>query len=80
MRALALGVASIAALSLGCVSPTTSAEMFELSPESAAHKAMQTRLFETSNSDELLSASAAALQDLGFAVDHDVVFRHIPNH
>ena len=42
--------------------------MFELAPESAPHKAMQTRLFETRNSNELLSASAAALQDLGFQI------------
>ena len=48
------------------------AEFFELSPESPAKKAMQTRLFETGNEKELLSASAAVLQDLGFQVD-DVV-------
>ena len=40
--------------------------MFSLTPESAANKANQTRRFETPNSDELLSASAAVLQDLGF--------------
>ena len=47
-------------------------EFFELSAESPAHKAMQTRLFETDNEKELLSASAAVLQDLGFQVE-DVV-------
>lgn len=41
---------------------------FVLSPDSPAHKAMQTRLFETPSSDELLSASAAVLQDLGFQI------------
>jgi hypothetical protein len=47
-------------------------EFFELSAESPTHKAMQTRLFETDNENELLSASAAVLQDLGFQVE-DVV-------
>jgi hypothetical protein len=38
-------------------------------PEDApANRAMQTRRFETPSSDELLSASAAVLQDLGFQV------------
>ncbi len=36
------------------------------------HRAMQTRLFETSNEKELLSASAAVLQDLGFQVEESV--------
>jgi len=45
------------------------AEFFELSPESPTNKAMQTRLFETGNEKELLSASAAVLQDLGFQVE-----------
>lgn len=58
-------------------SKTTPIELFELTPESAANKAMQTRKFETPNSVELLSASAAVLQDLGFQVtesDRDVGF------
>jgi hypothetical protein len=49
-------------------SKTTPIELFQLNPESAANKAIQTRQFETPNSDELLSASAAVLQDLGFQV------------
>lgn len=47
---------------------TTSKEFFQLTPDSAANKSMQTRRFEISDGDELLSASAAALQDLGFQV------------
>jgi len=43
-------------------------ELFELSEDSPAHRAMQTRQFETPDSNELLSASAAVLQDLGFQV------------
>lgn len=55
---------------VGCYSgpKTTPIEMFSLTPESAANKANQTRRFETPNSDELLSASAAVLQDLGFQI------------
>jgi hypothetical protein len=51
-----------------CTQPTGSAELFKLKPESAAHRAAQTRFFETPDEIELLSASAAVLQDLGFQV------------
>ena len=56
----------------GCATTMLPTEFFELSPESSAHKAMQSRLFETGNEKELLSASAAVLQDLGFQVDEIV--------
>ncbi len=60
-------------LDAGCVrQPTQPAELFQLSPESNANRAMQTRFFETTNDKELLSASAAALQDLGFQVEESV--------
>lgn len=65
-------------LGVGCTGvETTPIELFELTPDSAANKAMQTRQFETPSSDELLSASAAVLQDLGFQVtesDRDLGF------
>ncbi len=54
--------------SVGCRAKTEPLELFTLAPESAANKAMQTRFFETPGSDELLSASAAVLQDLGFQI------------
>jgi len=53
----------------GCIRTATPESFFELTPDSAKHKALQTRLFETSNEKELLSASAAVLQDLGFQVE-----------
>jgi len=56
----------------GCVQPTQPEALFQLMPESAAHRAMQTRLFETKDERELLSASAAVLQDLGFQVEESV--------
>lgn len=61
----------ILAILAGCVTMQP-AEFFELSAESPAHKAMQSRYFETGDERELLSASAAVLQDLGFQVE-DVV-------
>ncbi|MBS0180116.1 MAG: hypothetical protein JSR20_15275 [Nitrospira sp.] len=48
------------------------AEFFQLTPESSANRAMQTRVFETPTDHELLSASAAALQDLGFQIEESV--------
>lgn len=56
----------------GCVTHTRPDELFQLTPESAAHRAMQTRGFETKDEAELLSASAAVLQDLGFQVEESV--------
>jgi hypothetical protein len=45
---------------------------FVLTPQSAQHRALQTRMFETSDEKELLSASAAVLQDLGFQIEESV--------
>jgi len=56
----------------GCVTPTQPAELFQLTAESPAHRAMQIRFFETKDETELLSASAAVLQDLGFQVEESV--------
>ncbi len=53
----------------GCVQMAKPESFFELGPESAKQKALQTRMFETSNEKELLSASAAVLQDLGFQIE-----------
>jgi hypothetical protein len=56
----------------GCVTHTQPEAFFQLTAESPAHKAMQTRFFETKDEGELLSASAAVLQDLGFQVEESV--------
>ena len=53
----------------GCVQMPTVESFFELSPESVQHRALQTRMFETSDEKELLSASVAVLQDLGFQLE-----------
>ncbi len=55
-----------------CVPQTKPDEFFQLTPESQVHKAAQTRYFETADDIELLSASAAVLQDLGFQVSESV--------
>lgn len=59
-------------LLIGCVTHTEPAELFQLTAETPRHRAMQTRFFETPNEKELLSASAAVLQDLGFQVEESV--------
>jgi hypothetical protein len=63
--------APILALALlsGCVTHTEPAELFALTPDIPKNRAMQTRMFETPNERQLLSASAAVLQDLGFQVE-----------
>jgi len=53
----------------GCNTMATPESFFELSPTANKEKALQTRYFETSNYHELVSASAAVLQDLGFQVE-----------
>lgn len=63
----ALGLAA-AVLLVGCVTPTEPGELLQLAPESPAQRAIQTRMFDTPQETELLSASAAVLQDLGFQV------------
>jgi hypothetical protein len=55
-----------------CATPTPPGELLQLSPDAPANKAMQTRMFEASDETELLSASAAVLQDLGFQVSESV--------
>jgi hypothetical protein len=68
LRIAALGCA---ALTLGACSSTPSTPPpgpFELTAEASPRRALQTRRFDTADRAELLSASAAALQDLGFHV------------
>ncbi|MBS0168948.1 MAG: hypothetical protein JSR62_01230 [Nitrospira sp.] len=71
MRTL-LATVVLPILAYGCAERTQPAEFFQLTPESSANRAMQTRVFETATDRELLSASAAALQDLGFQIEESV--------
>jgi len=71
-RAILASALTLLALGGGCVRPVQPEELFQLAPESAAHRVMQTRMFETADATELLSASAAVLQDLGFEVEESV--------
>ncbi len=70
--AIAAGWVIAAGFFMGCVPQTQPVEFFQLTAESPAHRAMQTRFFETKNEAELLSASAAVLQDLGFQIEESV--------
>ncbi len=69
--ALALCLAALGLLS-SCVPQTRPEELFQLTPESLFQKSAQTRYFETADDIELLSASAAVLQDIGFQVTESV--------
>ncbi len=69
---MAAGSVILASHLVGCVTHTQPDELFQLTEESPGNKAMQTRLFETKDEAELLSASAAVLQDLGFQVEESV--------
>lgn len=69
MKSTPYGLVLCFALLSGCVPHTEPAELFTLTPDAPKHRAMQTRMFETPNERELLSASAAVLQDLGFQVE-----------
>jgi len=53
----------------GCARMASPESFFELSSTYSKDKALQSRFFETSNQRELISASAAVLQDLGFQVE-----------
>jgi len=59
----------VGSLMSGCVEMPKVESFFTLTPESAKLRTLQTRMFDTSNEKELLSASAAVLQDLGFQVE-----------
>ena len=56
----------------GCQS-TTPTEALSLAPDSLERRQTQTRVYETDDEVELLSASAALLQDLGFNLDESEV-------
>ncbi|MEK6764591.1 MAG: hypothetical protein AABY96_17970 [Nitrospirota bacterium] len=71
LKPLGACLASIMLLT-GCVTHTEPAELLQLTAEAPMHRAMQTRFFETRDEKELLSASAAVLQDLGFQVEESV--------
>ena len=64
----AMGLCALLLATAACA-PTIPKEALELSPDSLERRQLQTRVFETDNESQLLSASAALLQDLGFAID-----------
>ncbi len=60
-------------LALAACAQTIPQEALQLAPESLERRQVQTRVFETADEAELLSASAALLQDLGFNLDESEV-------
>jgi len=63
----------LAALLTSCATTPRPESFFQLTPASAKYRALQSRIIETSKDKELLSASAAVLQDLGFQIEESVV-------
>ena len=70
--ALAPCLAALGVLAACVPQQNRPAAFFQLKPESRVYKAAQTRYFETADDIELLSASAAVLQDIGFQVTESV--------
>jgi len=58
---------------LAACAQTIPQEALQLSPDSLERRQTQTRVFETNDEADLLSASAALLQDLGFNLDESEV-------
>ena len=70
-RCFALTIAAVSALWLGlsgCINERAKAAL-TIQPEALELRRLQTRRFETQDEKELLSASLAVLQDLGFELD-----------
>ena len=69
-----LGLVLLASILLsGCASaPPLPKNFFQLAPDSARHKALQSRMVTAADRMELLSASAAVLQDLGFHIEESI--------
>jgi hypothetical protein len=61
------------ALAIAACQQTVPKEALQLSADSLQRRQAQTRVFETTDEAELLSASAALLQDLGFTLDESEV-------
>lgn len=63
----------LSALLSSCNTMPKPESFFQLTPSSAKYKALQSRIIDTSKEQELLSASAAVLQDLGFQIEESVI-------
>ena len=68
-----LAAVCVCAFVLAACEQSIPKEALQLSPDSLERRQAQTRVFETNNEAELLSASAALLQDLGFNLDESEV-------
>ncbi len=67
-------ISALLVLSLvSCVSPPKPKSFFQLSPSSLRYKALQSRIIQAPEARELLSASAAVLQDLGFQIKESAI-------
>jgi hypothetical protein len=58
---------------VACQNVAPKEEGFTLSPETLRNRQLQTRIFETNDEMQVLTASAALLQDLGFTINKSEV-------
>ncbi|MDH3596401.1 MAG: hypothetical protein OEM93_16290 [Rhodospirillales bacterium] len=70
---LRLAALIVGAILVGACQQTIPKEALQLSPDSLERRQAQTRVFETEDEAQVLSASAALLQDLGFTLDESEV-------
>lgn len=68
IRALSrIGFFAAAVALAGCV--TIPPDILKMPPEQLANRQMQTRAYETTDEEKILSACAGVLQDLGYTID-----------
>jgi hypothetical protein len=68
-KLIGIAIGFLLLLSLAACEQGVPKEALQLSPDSLSRRQLQTRVFETEDERQLLSASAALLQDLGFNLD-----------
>ena len=73
MRLSKLIVIGLAALVVAGCETSIPKEALQLTPDTLARRQVQTRIFETTNEIDLLTASTHLLQDLGFYIDESEV-------
>ena len=72
-RSFDISVILISLISLLACQNKILKEALTLPPETVKNRQLQTRIFESTSEQKMLTASAAVLQDLGFTIDHTEV-------
>ncbi len=64
-----LGIVFLPLLLLGCAT-SYPLDLFKISENSLQLRSLQTRIFDTLDEEKIITASAEALQDIGFTIDN----------